>query len=122
MREKRFWVIQGYDSLKLTFRHVAPFGSFRARQIESVLQQLAARHLEPAEIIGGHLLQVSIDDGHVRGHRVGRYAVSCGENPHYVASVWTEQELAALTPAPAPETLPRTDPASPADPASGSPR
>lgn len=122
MSEKRFWVIQGYESLKLIFRHVAPFGSFRARQIESVMQQLAARHLEPAEIIAGHLLQVSIDDGHVAGRRIGRYTVSCGENPHYVASVWTAQELAALTPAPAPETAPRIDPASPAAPVWGSPK
>ncbi len=92
------WIIQGYDGLKPIF--AAKLSTVLSeREVEQLLQRLASRHLTHAEIVSSSLrkrqkgyrplLEVT------RERRV-RTILSAGENPHYIASIHTDAEIAEM--------------------------
>jgi hypothetical protein len=101
VRARRFWRIEGYDRARRVFEKTLAFGALSEPQMVVLLQRLASRHLGDNEIIASSLRRnVSGCASHLE-HRVGsratgekRYTISVGLDPHYVASVWQNDELA----------------------------
>jgi hypothetical protein len=60
-------------------------------EIVAMLKSLASQHLTKAEIQRGE--QTGVLDI-VRDVGGTRLSGSCGQNPHYVASLWRDEELA----------------------------
>lgn len=92
---KEAWLIQGYDGLEAIFEMEVSI-ALSEREIRSLLQHLAARHLTPQEIVAASLR--SRMNGYVSLLEVSRenrtrVILSCGQNPHYVASIHNEFEL-----------------------------
>jgi len=93
--QKRSWLIQGYDGLTPIFRRKLS-AALGEKEVTALLQRLAARDLSISEVIDASLrrqmkayspaLQVSREPR-------ARTILSCGENPHYIASLHTEHEF-----------------------------
>lgn len=68
------WRIQGFDSTTKIFEIEVSLGQFSDDGIKSLLKALAAKHgLKDTEIIGAYAK--------------GGTKISCGHNPHFIASV-----------------------------------
>ena len=91
MRTNEYWRIVGYRSAKRIFEDYVLLGSLSEKEMTSVLRVLAARAgLTFEEILDScsrrnakrykPLLEV-------RGERRGKFILTCGENPYFVASV-----------------------------------
>lgn len=98
---RRFWKIEGYDSTRLIFKmkKVLPVGCLTVKQMTSLLQRLASKHLDEDEIVASSirrnckgyapLLECQLSSG-----PGVRYSIMVGSNPFYVGSVWKSDELA----------------------------
>ena len=82
------WEIVGYDGSTTILEQRIPLNDADDMKISSLLKRLASQHLNDAEISAG-LADVHKDDLH--GNRITLHA---GQNPHYVASLWRDDELA----------------------------
>ncbi len=51
----RFWRVDGYDSTRLMFEKVLPLGYLSEGEMISLLQRLASKHLDEAEIVAASL-------------------------------------------------------------------
>jgi hypothetical protein len=92
------WVVQGFDGIKSIFA-VRLSTEISEGDVGQILQRLASQHLTSSEIVGA-----SLHRSH-RGYRPLlelrrenplRTILSVGENPHYVASVHTDQEISEM--------------------------
>ena len=97
MSGKRYWKIEGHDSLDQIFERVIPKSSLTEKGVIALLQRLSARHLDPDEIVSSSLQPKASGYRPLLESRVSqagrRPTITCGENPHYVASVWQHDEL-----------------------------
>jgi hypothetical protein len=86
-----FWVIEGYDSLRMLFSHRVPVAALTQRQAEQVLRCLCAKHaLSDAEIIGslakrGSAHRMELLDVEVTSEP--SFMMSCGSNPYVIARI-----------------------------------
>ena len=91
MAAKRYWRINGYDSTKLIFEKDIPHGSMSEEQMADALRALASRAgLTYDEIVESYLrpnakgyrglLEVQVSSR-------PKFSMSCGMNPHFIASV-----------------------------------
>jgi len=96
MARKRYWKIEGYDSTNKTFERVLPYSFLTKKYVIALMQRLSARHLDEDEIVSSSLRPKAPGYTQLlepRAGRGGRHTISVGENPHYVASVWRDDEL-----------------------------
>ena len=80
----RKWKIEEYDGNTLFGTYWAP-GNLSETEICNTLKQLAARHLEPSEIIRANLRQRSIGRTDLLQVRNSAGVLQVGENPFLVA-------------------------------------
>lgn len=87
---KRYWRIQGYDSLKIIFETTVELGQFTDDQICHLLKALAAKAgLTFPEIVGAYAkrrTQISNVLLEIR-KEITTKTYSCGYNPFFVATV-----------------------------------
>ena len=89
MRRKRYWVIEGYNSLRRMFREEVRIGHFNDSSIRLCLQALCAAEgeLTRDEIIGACAKRGSSGANTLlevhRDAQTNTYR--CGENPHFTA-------------------------------------
>jgi hypothetical protein len=82
------WRIEGFDGTEKIFDHVVP-GNLSDKEITTILQRLAARHLEPSETVFASLrkrmkgVRADLEINPIGGDRFGWMTVG---NPHYLAS------------------------------------
>jgi hypothetical protein len=93
-----FWKIVGYHSTKKMFETTLPAGALSEPEMIVLLQRLAATHLTPDEIVSASLRKSSrryaaLLEPQVDSRPPGRFSVTVGLNPHYVASIWRSDEL-----------------------------
>lgn len=95
---KKNWLIQGYNSLDRLFAYkVSP--ALSEVEVGALLQRLAARDLSPTEIVGASVRKGMRSYNallEVRKEHRERTILSVGENPHYIASLHSEAELADM--------------------------
>jgi hypothetical protein len=92
-KKKLYWRIRGFDSLKPIFEKTVEHGQFTEKQMEHLLMTLAAKAgLGYDEIVGAYATRkTKIANDFLLVHRDFKYpSVSCGLNPHFVASVVDE--------------------------------
>ncbi|PND22328.1 hypothetical protein CN934_05250 [Ensifer sp. MMN_5] len=90
------WLIQAYDGLNLLFSFKVS-SSLSEGEVGALLQRLASRHLTPKEILNASTRRRM--KGHnglleIRREQRERIILSVGEDPHYIASLHTEEEFA----------------------------
>lgn len=91
MATKKYWRIVGYDSTTKIFEKLVPLGTFSQKQMTEALRVLAARAgLTFEEILACYAKK------NAKGYRVllevqvesrPKFSMSCGSNPHFIASV-----------------------------------
>ena len=90
MNMKKFWRIEGFDGLNRTLVIEKPASYFGDRQVEEMLRRLACRHLTAEEIIQASVPKRFSNTDHLATNRSfsnGRIVVTCGVDPHYVATL-----------------------------------
>jgi hypothetical protein len=91
MRTKVYWKIVGYQGTKKIFEDYVPLGSLSDKEMATALRVLAARAgLTLGEIVESCLRRNSKRYKpllEVRGESQGKFILTCGENPYFVASV-----------------------------------
>ncbi len=93
--QKRSWLIQGYDGLQPLFQKKLS-SSLSEKEVIGLLQRLAARDLSIEEVIRASLrrsMKPYSSALQVKREPRERTILSCGENPHYIASLHTEYEF-----------------------------
>ena len=93
--EKKSWLIQEYDSLNLvaSYKLSTVFGE---GEIEAILQRLASRYLTGSEIISASKrknMKGYSPHLHVKRENRNRVIMSVGSNPHFIASLHTDEEF-----------------------------
>ncbi len=88
--ENQCWKIEGYDGTKQLFTKELPLGSLSEGQMISLLQRLVSKHLNEDEIVAASLrrnskIKASHLEPHVDSRAKGRYTITVGQNPFYVA-------------------------------------
>jgi hypothetical protein len=92
-RPRRFWLIQGWDSMTEIYSRRVPYGSISEERLCALLAALAAKHgLTDDETVDSFL------NPKAKGHRVHLeirkqskpYVVSCGPNPYFDAQIIEE--------------------------------
>jgi len=87
----KHWRIQKVEGLTVVWETTVPYGRLTEKQIEPMLQRLAARHLTEDEIISGSLRKNA--KGHhdlLRVHRdvrPGHVMIYTTLDPHYLVTV-----------------------------------
>ena len=96
MPSKRYWKIAGYDGAEQTFEKLLPVGSLSESEIITLLQRLAAKHLDEDEIVSSSLRRNAsgyrslLEPQHDRGkHRT----ISVHAARAYFASILDVDEL-----------------------------
>jgi len=87
---KQCWRIEGFDGLNRIFVTEKPTSYFGDRQVEEMLRRLACRHLTAEEIIQASAAKRFLGADHLATNRSfsnGRIVVTCGVDPHYVATL-----------------------------------
>jgi hypothetical protein len=102
---RKFWKIEGYDGAQQIFEKTLPLSFCSEDQMIELLQRLAARNLTLDEIVRASLRPNSTEyapllEAHrqARASPADRFSIVVGVNPHYVASIWTEEERSAHRP------------------------
>jgi hypothetical protein len=96
---KRYWKVVGYDSTKKVFEKVMPLGFLSEVEMTVMLQRLVAATFTPDDIIRASLRSSSryyaphLEAQTESGPPPKRFSISVGYSRHYVASVWTADEL-----------------------------
>jgi hypothetical protein len=93
---RRYWKIEGYNGVEKIFEKKIRAWAFSEGQIEYVLKTLVARAgLEFEEIVGGYARRGSKESNALLAVRREREApvFTCGENPHFIATVINENDL-----------------------------
>jgi hypothetical protein len=91
-RKRRYWRIEGYESLKPIYEVEVPVGRYSEQDIENLLRALVSRAgLTFREIVESYarhnarrnngLLEVQRDTG------PNKFTLSCGSNPYFYASI-----------------------------------
>lgn len=91
--QKRYWRIEGFDSMQTIFKTRLELGQFTDERIKALLRALAAKagltyeetvgaYAKPRTKIANSLLQVHYDSRHT--------TYICGGNPHFAAWVVDE--------------------------------
>ena len=80
----RKWKIEEYNSDQLRGTYWAP-GNLSEAEVSSTLKQLAARHLQPDEIIGANLRKRSVGRTQLLHVRNSSGVLQIGQNPFLVA-------------------------------------
>jgi hypothetical protein len=91
----RRWVVEGFDGLTKTTKHVLPASSWPEPWIISLLQRLVCRHLSEGDILDASRLprdQFCSSILKEKRHKGKRTIIGVGENPHYVASLYEADE------------------------------
>jgi hypothetical protein len=91
--ERLYWRIRGYDSLTEIFCMTVECGQFTEDQIQQLLKTLAAKAgLQYREIVGAYAKRrTKIANDLLVVHRDHEYPTfTCGDNPHFSASVVDE--------------------------------
>lgn len=94
MPQKRAWLIQGYDGLTPMFRRTVS-SALSESEIAAMLKCLVARDLSVSEVLAGSLrksMKAYSPNLNVKREQ-HRVVLSCGSNPHYIASLHTDFEL-----------------------------
>jgi hypothetical protein len=85
------WKIAGYDGAKTVFEQSIPEGSLSEPEMETLLQRLAARHLNDGEVVAASLRKNSAGyrtDLEIRKNQGGRYCLmTSGSGAHYTAVI-----------------------------------
>jgi hypothetical protein len=81
----RIWHIEGYDGGALTFECSMP-GNMSNREIEIVLQRLAARHLSENEVVSASLRRNAKNRSPLLDRIGNGFPIMYGENPYYIAT------------------------------------
>jgi hypothetical protein len=92
-KKQLYWRICGYDSSKQIFDRTVEHSQFTVRQMENLLMALTAKvGLDCDEIVGAYSTRkTKIANEHLAVHHDFQYpTLSCGSNPHFVASVVDE--------------------------------
>jgi hypothetical protein len=100
-KNKRYWRIRGYDGLIQIFERTVGLGQFTESQIEHLLMTLAAKAgLEFDDIVGAYAMRgTKIANNLLIVYKDFRYPTySCGDDPHFEASV--VDETGKITPNP----------------------
>jgi hypothetical protein len=84
--EHMVWRIQGFDGQKQVHEERVPIEEMSAAAVGEHLEALAGEGLTAEE---ASALEVSVDAEHER------MTITCGDNPHFVASLWRRDELEA---------------------------
>lgn len=97
-RYSKWWVVIGLDGLAPMFAAKLSTGLSEG-EIGTILQRLASAHLTPAEILSASLRKRQ--KGYrplleVRRESRQRTILSVGENPHYIASIHSDAEIADM--------------------------
>ncbi|WP_131725440.1 hypothetical protein [Rhodobacter capsulatus] len=80
----RKWKIEEYDSDELKGTYWAP-GNLSETEVSSIMKQLAARHLQPDEIICANLRQRSSERTELLHVRNSSGVLQVGQSPFLVA-------------------------------------
>lgn len=95
MVQKRAWLIQGYDGVTLLFKRKIS-SALSESEVTTLLKRLAARDLNVNEVLAASLrksMKGYFPGLHVTQEAQPQVILSCGSNPHYVASRHTELEF-----------------------------
>lgn len=93
MSNKKFWIIEHYDSTTLIAEHKIPYGQISEKQLENLLKTLTAKHsLNEEETISSYLKKNTKKyNDFLEVTKSGPpYALSCGDNPYFIARVVKE--------------------------------
>jgi hypothetical protein len=85
---KKYWLIEGYESLNQLYETKIPFAHLSEQQLIALLCCLTAKFgLTPDEIIGGYVRRkTKLANSLLAVHKDGAYPVYlCGTNPHFIA-------------------------------------
>jgi hypothetical protein len=92
---KRFWQIDGWDSTSRIFGMSVPFGYLSERAVEHLLQILVAKNgLSNEEMVAACCnRRACIRSSLLEVQRSSQppFALRCGENPHFIATVHTDR-------------------------------
>lgn len=93
---QRYWKIEGFDGTEKIFEKKVRVWAFSENQIQAALKALVARSgLEFDEILGGYARKGAKEENElliVHREREGPM-LSCGDNPHFIATVVDESDL-----------------------------
>lgn len=93
---QRYWKIEGYDGVQKVFEKKLRVWAFSENQIQAALKTLAAKaSLDCDEILGAYARKGSKEANTLLVvHRSQAKPVfTCGENPHFIATVVDEDNL-----------------------------
>src|SRR3954469_7204102 len=93
---KQYWLIRGYDGLKLIFDKRVSTGQIGDKQVEAMLKMLTAKAgLSYNEIVGEFTKKgTKLFTTHLHVHWDAPHrTLSCGSNPSFVAKAMPESEL-----------------------------
>jgi hypothetical protein len=95
MRERRYWRIDGWDSTARIFSISVPIGYMSESTVEDLLRSLVAKAgLSNEEIVMAHFnnrarIRSAVLD--VQRSSKSPFSLSCGSNPHFVATVVSQR-------------------------------
>ena len=95
-RSARFWRIRGYDSTAEILDMTISIGQITESGLEGLLRALVARDLSPSELVGAYAKRGTLISNRLLDVRRSndvekrRMAYTCGENPHYIATLELE--------------------------------
>lgn len=94
----KFWRVQGYDSQTLIFERLLPYGALSENQVINLMQRLLSKHLDDDDLVAASMRRNSNQymptlEPH-RDYGPGRRStIMIGQNPHFVAAVFQEDEI-----------------------------
>lgn len=98
-RVRLFWKIRGFNSTQQIYERVIPYGHFTDKRMIALHQRLTCKFLDFDEIVSASLRRNARAYAmHLEARRdasppAGRFSISVGHNPYFIASVWREDEL-----------------------------
>jgi hypothetical protein len=90
---RRFWSINGWDSLRPIYSRRVPYDSISENRLRALLAALAAKHgLTDDEIVDSYLNPKSKEHRALLDVQLDStpYVLSCGDNPHFTAQIVNE--------------------------------
>jgi hypothetical protein len=87
----KVWKIRGFDAATLTFEASIPEGSLSEKEVVTMLQRLAARHLTDGEVVSGslrHGMAGYRHDFEIERASGGAFCLTTnGSGAHYTATI-----------------------------------
>ncbi|MCC5991166.1 MAG: hypothetical protein JJT99_01465 [Rhodobacteraceae bacterium] len=93
------WRIEGFDSTASIFSVELPHNHLGIKQAESLLARLVARHLTADQIVSASTAKsVRTIDSLIprKDYSNNKIIITCGDNPHYVATLIRNPPLSPI--------------------------